>query len=300
MHNYLGEFAALFTAIFWTITAIAFESASLKIGSVLVNLIRLVLGFFFLSLFTLFVRNGLFFPTDASIDNWLWLILSGLVGFLFGDLFLFKAFTMIGSRLAMLIMSLAPIITALLAWIFLNEKLTLFNYLGMTLTLTGIFIAIFNKDDDNYGKITLKLAPKGILFAFAGALGQAMGLVLSKYGMKDYNPFAAAQIRILAGVFGFSILITILGRWKDLWQALFHVKAMKGVVLGSFFGPFLGVSFSLLAIKYTETGIASTIMTLVPVLIIIPAVVFNKEKITFLETLGAVISVCGVALFFFK
>jgi len=68
--------------------------------------------------------------------------------------------------------------------------------------------------------------------------------------------------------------------------------------LGAFFGPFLGVSFSLVAIKYTEAGIASTIMALVPVFIILPAVIFLKQKVTLTEILGAVVSVAGVALFF--
>jgi drug/metabolite transporter (DMT)-like permease len=300
MHQYIGEIAALLTAVFWTISALAFESASLKVGSLVVNIIRLILGFIFISIFTLFFRNGYIFPTDASPDNWFWLILSGLVGFLFGDLFLFKAFTVIGSRFSMLIMSLAPPITAFFGWIILGEKLTLFNYLGMTITLSGIAIAIFNRDSENNKKIALKLAPRGILFALAGATGQALGLVLSKFGMKDYNPFAAAQIRILAGIIGFLVLITILRRWGKVHQAIYNLKAMRGISTGAFFGPFLGVSFSLLAIKFTETGIASTIMTLVPVLIILPAVIFFKEKITFLETLGAIISVCGVALFFIK
>jgi drug/metabolite transporter (DMT)-like permease len=300
MNNYLGEISALLTAIFWTISALAFESASLKVGSLAVNIIRLFLGFIFISIFTFFIRNGLIFPTDAGIENWFWLILSGLVGFLFGDLFLFKSFTLIGSRFAMLFMSLAPPITAFFGWIILGEKLTLFNYLGMLLTLTGISIAIFNRDIKNTNKISLKLAPKGILFALAGATGQALGLVLSKFGMKGYNPFAAAQIRIIAGTIGFVVLVTILRRWRSVLQAFYQAKAMRGITIGSFFGPFLGVSFSLLAIKYTETGIASTIMTLVPVLIILPAVIFYKEKITFLETLGAIISVCGVGLFFIK
>jgi drug/metabolite transporter (DMT)-like permease len=68
--------------------------------------------------------------------------------------------------------------------------------------------------------------------------------------------------------------------------------------LGAFFGPFLGVSFSLVAVKYTEAGIASTIMALVPVFIIVPAVLFFKEKVTLPEMLGAIVSVAGVALFF--
>jgi drug/metabolite transporter (DMT)-like permease len=58
------------------------------------------------------------------------------------------------------------------------------------------------------------------------------------------------------------------------------------------------VSFSLIAIKYTEAGIASTIMALVPVFIIIPAVFIYKQKVTLPEILGAIVSVGGVALFF--
>ncbi len=105
IQNHLGEFAALLTAFFWTATALSFESATRKIGSVSVNIIRLVLGFVFLSVFT-FIKRGTMFPVGASHENWLWLSLSGLIGFVFGDLFLFKSYQIIGSRFSMLIMTL--------------------------------------------------------------------------------------------------------------------------------------------------------------------------------------------------
>jgi drug/metabolite transporter (DMT)-like permease len=295
-NNHLGEFAALLTAIFWTVTSLSFESASHKIGSVAVNILRLIIGFAFLSVFT-FIRRGLVLPVDASMENWLWLSLSGLVGFVFGDLFLFKSYTMIGSRFSMLIMTLVPLITAFFSFAILGERLTLFHYLGMTLTFSGIAMAIFSRPAKGK-KLTLKLAPKGILFAFGGAVGQALGLVLSKFGMKNYDPFAATQIRIIAGIFGYTILVTFMARWKNVISATHNKSGMMLTSLGAFFGPFLGVSFSLIAVKFTETGIASTIMALVPVFIILPAVVFFKQKVTLPEILGAIISVAGVALFF--
>jgi drug/metabolite transporter (DMT)-like permease len=295
-NNHLGEFAALLTAIFWTVTSLSFESASHKIGSVAVNILRLIIGFAFLSVFT-FIRRGLVLPVDASMENWLWLSLSGLVGFVFGDLFLFKSYTMIGSRFSMLIMTLVPPITAFFSFAILGERLTLFHYLGMTLTFSGIAMAIFSRPAKGE-KLSLKLAPKGILFAFGGAVGQALGLVLSKFGMKNYDPFAATQIRIIAGIFGYTILVTFMARWKNVISATHNKSGMMLTSLGAFFGPFLGVSFSLIAVKFTETGIASTIMALVPVFIILPAVVFFKQKVTLSEILGAIISVAGVALFF--
>jgi drug/metabolite transporter (DMT)-like permease len=295
-NNHLGEFAALLTAFFWTITSLSFESASNKIGSVAVNILRLLIGFIFLSVFTL-IRRGLILPIDASFENWIWLTLSGLVGFVFGDLFLFKSYTMIGSRFSMLIMTLVPPITAFFSFIILGERLTLFHYLGMTLTFTGIAMAIFSRNGKGE-KLSLKLAPKGILYAFGGAVGQALGLVLSKFGLKDYDPFAATQIRIIAGIVGYTVLVTVLFRWGNVVRATRNKDGMLLTTLGAFFGPFLGVSFSLVAVKYTEAGIASTIMALVPVFIIVPAVLFFNERVTLPEMLGAIVSVAGVALFF--
>jgi drug/metabolite transporter (DMT)-like permease len=294
--QHTGEFAALLTAFFWTITSLAFESASHKIGSVAVNILRLIIGLAFLSVFTL-IRRGLILPVDASTENWIWLALSGLVGFVFGDLFLFKSYTLIGSRFSMLIMTLVPPITAFFSFIILHERLTLFHYLGMTLTFSGIAMAIFSRPGKGE-KISLKLSPKGILYAFGGAVGQALGLVLSKFGMKDYDPFAATQIRIIAGIFGYTLLVTVLARWRSVKNAIHNKSGMMSTSLGAFFGPFLGVSFSLIAVKYTETGIASTIMALVPVFIILPAIIMFKQKVTVAEILGAIVSVCGVALFF--
>jgi len=296
IESHLGEFAALLTACFWTITSLSFETASNKVGSLAVNIIRLLIGYIFLSLFTL-ISRGLLFPTDASVENWFWLILSGLVGFAFGDLFLFKSYTVIGSRFSMLIMTLVPPITAVFSFIILGERLTLFNYFGMTLTASGISLAIFSRKSKGE-KLSLKLAPRGILYAFGGAVGQAIGLVLSKLGLKNYDPFAATQIRIMAGIGGFAILVTILNKWGKIIKATSNRSAMIPTTLGAFFGPFLGVSFSLIAIKFTEAGIASTIMALVPVLIIIPTVMVYRQKVTLPEIIGAVVSVTGVALFF--
>lgn len=295
-NDHIGEFAALLTAIFWTVTSLSFESASHKIGSVAVNILRLIIGFAFLSVFNL-IRRGLVLPLDASFENWIWLSLSGLVGFVFGDLFLFKSYTMIGSRFSMLIMTLVPPITAFFSFIILGERLTLFHYLGMTLTFSGIAMAIFSRKSKGE-KLSLKLAPKGIIYAFGGAVGQALGLVLSKFGLKNYDPFAATQIRIIAGIFGYTMLVTILARWGSIINAIHNKSGMLQTSLGAFFGPFLGVSFSLVAVKYTEAGIASTIMALVPVFIILPAVFLFKQKVTLTEILGSIVSVGGVALFF--
>lgn len=134
--------------------------------------------------------------------------------------------------------------------------------------------------------------------AFGGAVGQAGGLVLSKKGMGNYDAFASTQIRIIAAMFCFAIILSFAKLWKKTITGAKNVPAMKRVALGSLAGPFLGVSFSLLAVQYIETGVAATLSSLAPVVIILPSMFIFKEKIRPQEVIGAFISVVGVALFF--
>jgi drug/metabolite transporter (DMT)-like permease len=310
IQSHAGELSALMAAIFWTFTALAFESAGKKIGSLTVNLLRLFMAFFFLGIFTLFSR-GAFFPSGASPHNWIWLSMSGLVGFVLGDLFLFRAYVVVGARISMLIMSLAPPIAALVGWLIMGETMAARSLVGMVVTCTGIAMVVLthNKKElpaapgfhgANPGKNGLRFSYPvgGLLLAFGGAAGQATGLVLSKYGMEGYDPFAATQIRVITGFIGFMAIFSILGRWNRLVPAIKNMPAMKSLTIGAFFGPFLGVSFSLLAVRYTSSGIAATIMSIVPVLIIPFSIFMFREKITPREILGAFIAIGGVALFF--
>jgi drug/metabolite transporter (DMT)-like permease len=294
----LGELFALATAGCWVVTAMSFEAAGKRVGSLAVNLIRLYIGFACLVAFCGITR-GLPLPLDAPPHQWFWLSLSGIVGLALGDLFLFRALVILGARISMLIMALVPLLTTLLGWLVLKETMTAMSLLGMALTVTGIALVILQR---NPGEMTFKTSQPiaGLLFALGGALGQAGGLILSKYGMGSYNAFASTQIRQIAGLVTLSALYLFLKAWPRIWPALKNGRAMATLSLGSFFGPFLGVSFSLLALQNTNAGVASTIMAIGPVLIIPPAIILFKEKITAKEVLGAVLAVAGVAILFLR
>ncbi len=301
---HLGEFAALITAFFWTFTALAFHKAVNNVGSLTVNFIRLFLAFFLLSGLSYLLR-GTFLPSDAGSHQWIWLGLSGLIGFVFGDYTLFKSYEYVEARISMLIMALAPPMAFLIGWMLMGEQMTLQNVVGMLFTLFGIALVILNRgvsEESQKKKFSFNYSIKGILYALGGALGQAVGIVLSKYGMDNgnYDAIAATHIRVIVGAVSFGIIVSLGKNWKNVYQAFSSKKTMKPLSLGAIFGPFLGVYFSLLAVKYTTSGIASTIMAIVPVLIIPPAVLIFKEKVTIKEIIGAVITVVGVMFFFME
>jgi drug/metabolite transporter (DMT)-like permease len=291
-----GEVAALGTAVCWTASSLAFEAAGRRVGSLAVNLIRLVMAVFLLGAFTM-VTRGMPLPLDASAHAWLWLALSGLVGFTIGDLCLFRAFVVVGARVSMLLMTLVPVITAAAGYLVMGEVLSPTQLLGMALTIAGVSTVVWERRRNAEGGLE-RLPVSGVLLGLAGAAGQAVGLVLSKVGMGNYNAFAATHIRVIAGCVGFAVVFTLTGWWPRVRSAVRDRRAMAVTGVGAVFGPFLGVSLSLLAVKLTEAGVAATLMALAPVLIIPVSVVAFRERIAWPTIIGAAVAVSGSALLF--
>ena len=292
-----GEVSAIGVAVCWTCSALFFEKAGNRIGSLAVNIIRLAMAIVLLGVGT-WITRGMFVPLDATAEQWFWLSLSGFVGFFLGDLCLFYSYTLIGSRMAQLVMTLAPPITALIGFLFLGESLMLLQTTGIAITVLGIVIAMLGKEKDE--KLNFKVPFKGFLFALGGALGQALGLIISKKGIGQYDAMAATQIRAFTGGLCFFLLVTFLKRWNTIRSASKDRAGIGSVLIGSFFGPVVGVALSLYAIQHTEAGVAATLMGLVPIFIIVPSAIMFKEKISIYQIIGAFVSVGGCILLFLK
>lgn len=292
MHT--GEYAALTVAIVWTATAILFEIATKRIGVLPVNMIRLIIAFFMLGVISTFA-TGHFLPVEATSRQWFLLSVSGLIGFVFGDWCLFKAFELTGSRLSMLVMASNPAMAAVMGYFFLTEKLGIISVTAMLVTFVGIVIAVMARNASG-GKH--KVSFIGILYGLGGALGQAGGLIFSKMGMGDYNAFAATEIRVIAATIGFGIIIIYKKQVSFVIQSFTDKRVIYHLLVASFLGPTIGVGLSLYALQHANTGVASSIMSIVPVLIIIPSVLFLKQKVSIGEVAGAVVSTVGVILFF--
>jgi drug/metabolite transporter (DMT)-like permease len=304
MHASIGALAALGTAFAWTLTAICFEYAAKRIGALTLNFLRLLVGSLFLGIYGLLAR-GRFAPIDAPPSAWLWLGASGLVGFVLGDLCLFQAFIDIGSRLSMLVYATAPVFTALLGFAVFGERLTPLGAGGILLTLAGIAFVVLSRRETSSPESPPRDLPRrarGLVLAVVAALGQAGGLVLGKLGAGSgigaMDPFAGTQVRVIAGILGFAVVITASRNWRGVGSGLRDGKAAASLTAGAFFGPFIGVSLSLLAVQSGNVGIASAIMSIVPVLIIAPSALFLKERVTLREILGSVIAVAGVFALF--
>jgi drug/metabolite transporter (DMT)-like permease len=138
----------------------------------------------------------------------------------------------------------------------------------------------------------------GLALGFCGALGQAGGLVLSKLGMGGYDVIAATQVRVIAALAGYALLVAAVRGWPRVGEALRDRRGLAFAAVGAFFGPFLGVSLSLFAVRHTVAGVAASIMALQPVLIIPLVVLLHRERVGIGGVAGALVAVAGVALLF--
>ncbi len=298
MTNYLGEIAALGTSVCWTFTSIFFTISGRRVGSVIVNQARLALAVVFLSV-THIVVQGAWFPPQASPERWFWLGLSGVIGLVLGDAFLFQAFVLIGPRRSMLLMSLVPIISTSIAWLFLGETLSTTEMVAVGLTVGGIAWVVSEGDESEDIQASSRRHRLGVLAGIGGALGQALGLVVSKKGMAgDFAPLSATLIRMIVAALVIWIYSLLRGRAGRTLRALTDRRASLAILGGAIAGPFIGVWLSLAAVKWTRVGIASTLMAWPPILVLLPSVWIFEEQIGARIIVGTLAAMAGVALIF--
>ena len=292
---YMGEVSALITAAFWSCSAIVFAAATARAGAIPVNVARLVLAALYLVLLIPLLGLGI----RLSASQIALLALSGLIGLAFGDSFLFKAFGELGARVTMLIMSTSPAVAALLAWLLLHETLSPWGILGILVTLAGVALVVIGRNEG----AAAPFAWRGVTFGVLAAIGQGVGLIFAKMAFieGEINGFVATLVRILASLLVMIPLGVAESRASDSFRVLrTDRRAFWLTALGAVLGPFLGISFSLIAVAHTDVGVAATIMATVPILMLPLVRILYRERLSWKAIGGAFLAVAGVAILFLR
>ncbi|NIA29706.1 MAG: EamA family transporter [Actinobacteria bacterium] len=294
---FIGEISALSGAFLWGMTALLFEEAGKRIGAFPTNLLRILLASIFLCT-TLFFMTGDFLPFQATHTEIFWLGASGIVGLAIGDGALFISLVILGPRRATLLLSLAPPITATLAWFLLGERIDVAAIFGIAVTVWGIFWVVNEK---HVSEKTRGSKTKGVILGIISALGQAVGLVLAKQGFSNgIDPLSATILRMLPAAATLWIFALLTKQIRPIMHAFNDKKAIFATLGGSVVGPYLGVWLANVAVKYTETGVASTLLATVPILVIPMVIIVRNTKPSARAVTGAIIAVIGVALLFLR
>lgn len=297
--RFAGELAALGTAVCWAAGSNLFAAAAQRMGAAVLNRLRITAAAVFLTL-ALFVTHGSPWPTWASASQIGLLGASGLIGFVIGDSFYFRSMLILGPGRGSMLASLAPAFTALLGVPVLGETLGPTALLGMGLTLGGLFWILAERQRTEHESVHGSVLA-GIAAGVIGALGQAGGYVISKVALREgLDPLSATVVRIVVATIGVWILAAAGGDVVRTLQALRNRSAALTMASGAFFGPFIGVTLSLFALKHTAAGIAASITAIYPVLALLIASRYHAERVTARVLVGAAVSLAGVVVLFLR
>jgi len=292
-----GASAALIGAFLWAFSAILFEQLTDQISPSILNILKGATAIVFLSLTSVILGETGFQPFSKQGAI---LFASGILGIGIGDTAYFQSVKMIGARRALLLFTLSPPITALIALVWLGEKLTFMAWLGIIITVIGVMWVVTEEDTSKSKNNRTKSLASGVGFGVIAALGQAVGLVLSRSVMTGSGMTAlqSAGLRLAAGItfiLGYRIV-------KDRKNVISKVSGLNRntmglIVLSAFLGTYICLWLQQIAISNLSAGIAQTILSTSPVFIL-PIAGFRGEKISLRAIVGACISILGVTFVF--
>lgn len=285
----------MLTALLWTLSALAWTYSGKYIGALAVSFLRLFIAGALMMIYG-YARHGLWFPSDAPLQTWYYMGASGLTGFVICDLCLIKAFLMVGPRTSLLIFSLAPPLAALISWPVNGDVLSPLDWAGMGVTLAGVAWVVLEQPTHDEHPRARRHWGRGVALAVLAAVTHAIGYVLSKKGIGDYDPVGATLIRAMVALLCYVVVITLWRRWPNMVAAMRHGRALTVLTLGAVVGPFAGVALSLVALRLAPTGVVATIIATMPVLILPFTILLKHEKVSRRAVGGAIMAVVGVAM----
>ena len=318
---FVGDLAGLLTSLFFAINAIVITRAGAQVGPWILNRTRTLFALLYVLVLNL-ILFGQPLPFQAASARWLWLGLSGVIGFAIGDAFLFQSYLSIGPRLGSLLFSTSTVFGVIEAWLFFGESLHPAQLLGIALALAGIIWVIAERSfqpppsaglqsglpapagprSDSASAPTSHHAPplSGILFAILAAAGQATGLVFSRQGMQgNFSPISGNAIRLLAAVLALWLVTLLQGQAGHTIRTVrANLPALKLMALAALIGPVIGVSLSLLAVQNIPVGVASVLTSLSPIFILPFSHFFFKERLGWQPIAGTFLAMAGVVILF--
>jgi drug/metabolite transporter (DMT)-like permease len=297
LESYAGQISALLASLCFSVGPVFNTLASQRISVGAVNRVRLLVTFCLLALIHWIVL-GSPLPGPEFSSQWLMFGISGVFTLVLGDTLLFAAFALIGTRLAMLVATLIPVIGAVLARLFLGESLDWSQIFGIVVTLSGVGFVLLDRNngaEQNGGIFNYR---NGLLLALGAALFHAVGATTAKAGFSSEFPAVSGQmIRLSIALVVMMAAAAARGKLRTTAAQLkTDPLSLRYILVGAVIGPLLGMWLSLEAIQKVPVGVATALTSLPPVWLLPIGYYFFHERIGWQAVAGSLVAVAGVVI----
>ncbi|NLG16105.1 MAG: DMT family transporter [Fibrobacter sp.] len=299
--QYTGSFLALSTSFLWTLAPFLFASAVRKIGAKRVNPLRLLAaGLILMAVSAVYVYFNKTVLSGLNAEPFLWLVLSGFAGLVLGDSLYLSSLGFLGPRRALQIFILSPAVSAVIAWFWLNEKISPVGISGLVLITGALFAITFleNKAASVIGEPGT-FSWIGLTMAFFATLLHGSGAVLARNAYlqsTNLDPVIAATVRVGSSALLIWIWVLLRGKAADVFRSVKDWHTFSRIGSATMLGPVLGMLLYIGAFKTAPAGVVSLLSSLSPLLIIPISAWRYKTKINYLVLFCMIAASVGVVL----
>lgn len=292
--QFRGEIAALSAALIWAVASLVYTNIGRQLSPLALNFTK---GWIAIALFLLTIVAFKHPLPVLDLTAFLLLFLSGAIGIGFGDTAYFNALNYIGARRTLLFETLAPPLSAVLAFLFLREQLLIQAWFGILLTIIGVLWVVMERTpDDHPGNLRPRI---GTFYALLATLGQSGGAVLSRAALinSEIDALWSTLIRLIGGTVVLWIWIFVKQQNREALKPLQSGRLLSIIAATALISTYLGIWLQQTSLKFAPTGIAQALSSTSPLFVI--AIVFVLgERVSLRSLLGVVIALIGVGLLF--
>lgn len=290
----MGAAAALLSAILWAATNLLLRRQVLKIGGATANAWRNTFAMLcFVGVFLALRRPSDLLTIPAGTLGVL--LLSVLLSMVIGDILQFTAIRRLGIALAMPIASCYPLLTMVIATLFLGETVRPRAVGGALLVIAGVILVALPRRALEAEATRQAFTSNhwiGVGLALASALCAAGATTLTRVAVVDIDLIAANMIRLPFSA-AVCALISVAERRQPPWRierARFLPLFLAGLIsMGS------GITY-LNAIKLAGAAKTATLNASAPIFGLLGAVLFLGERPTRRNIVGTLVAFVGVIL----
>ncbi|WP_289021632.1 DMT family transporter [Desulfobacter postgatei] len=285
----IGIIAALISAASWAAGSFLFKRIGESVSPFGMTLVKGTISIVFLGLALAVTGYG-----AISTNAVFLLCLSGVIGIAVADTLFFAALQDLGPVALVVFFMMGQILTAVLAIFFLGEMPPLKAWAGIFFTLAGIGTVLWHKI--SLDKDSKRSGIRGTILGALSMICMSTSTIIAKPALDSVSTIFATLLRMTSGTLCILLFGIFTQQVKDWLAPVRNIKMVTRFVFSVAVVTFGGFWLSLVAIKYVDIAIASTLSATEPLFLIPMAIVLFKEKISAWEVVGIVSATSGVFL----
>jgi drug/metabolite transporter (DMT)-like permease len=286
-----GEIMAVGAGLVWAVAVLLYRTSGRAVHPLGLNLFKTSLGSLLIAV-TMLAAGQPVLP-GRPWQSYALLAASGVIGITISDSLFFACLNRLGAGLTAVVDCVNIPFIILFSFLFIDERLTARQLLGVLLIIVAIVLVSLKKD--------ASLPPRrdllpGIALGILAMVTMAAGIVMIKPLLRETPILWATLVRVASAAVVLAAAVLAHPGRRPILRPLRLPANWKPMVPATILGSYVALVAWMAGMKYTQASVAAPLSQLNSVFIFVLAAIFLKEKVTGVKTAAVVLATLGALL----